>query len=96
MVGAAGSGCPDQGSLKPVGLIIGRDGGTVMRSVTIIPIAIFFTLAGCASGMDSAECVTADWRAIGYEDGSQGRGTGAFAARRKACADHGVTPKFEA
>ena len=67
-----------------------------MRNVTIIPIAIFFTLAGCASGMDSAECVTADWRAIGYEDGSQGRGTGAFAARRKACADHGVTPKFEA
>ena len=67
-----------------------------MRSFTIIPIAIFFTLAGCASGMDSAECVTADWRAIGYEDGSQGRGANSFAARRKACADHGVTPKFEA
>ncbi len=67
-----------------------------MRSITIIPIAISFALAGCASGMDSAECVTADWRAIGYEDGSQGRGANSFSERRKACADHGVTPDFEA
>lgn len=67
-----------------------------MRRSIIISIAISFTLAGCASGMDSAECVTADWRAIGYEDGSQGRGANSFSERRKACADHGVTPNFEA
>ena len=67
-----------------------------MRRSIIISIAISLTLAGCASGMDSAECVTADWRAIGYEDGAQGRGTGSFGERRKACADHGVTPDFEA
>ena len=67
-----------------------------MRSFTIIPIAISFILAGCASSMDSAECVTADWRAIGYEDGAEGRGTSSFSERRKACADHGVTPDFEA
>jgi hypothetical protein len=46
--------------------------------------------------MDSAECVTADWQAVGYEDGSQGRGTSSFSDRRKACAEHGVTPNFEA
>ena len=70
MVATAGSGRPDQGSLKPVGLIILRDGGTVMRSFTIIPILISFPLAGCAIGMDSAQCVTAACRAIGYENGS--------------------------
>ena len=67
-----------------------------MRRSIIISTTILFTLAGCASSMDSAECVTADWRAIGYEDGAQGRGTVSFAARRKACAEHGVTPDFQA
>ncbi len=66
-----------------------------MRRFIIISIAISLTLAGCASGMDSAECVTADWRAIGYEDGAQGRGASSFSERRKACADHGVTPNFQ-
>ena len=67
-----------------------------MRSLIVIPIAISFILAGCASGMDSAECVTADWQAIGYEDGSRGRGANSIASRRKACAEHGVTSDFEA
>ena len=67
-----------------------------MRNSTIILIAISLAVAGCASGMDSAECVTADWRAIGFEDGSRGRGASSIASRRKACAEHGVTPDFEA
>jgi len=67
-----------------------------MRSLIIIPIAISFVLAGCTRGMDTAECVTADWRAIGFEDGSNGRGANAIASGRKACAEHGVTPNFEA
>ena len=66
------------------------------RSIIIILVAHSLALAACASGMNSAECVTADWRAIGYEDGAQGRGTGSFGARRKACAEHGVTPDFQA
>ncbi len=66
------------------------------RSIIFILIAQSLTLAACANGMNSAECVTADWRAIGYEDGAQGRGTGSFGARRKACAEHGVTPDFQA
>jgi len=54
--------------------------------------ALTLLLGACAgSGMDKAECLAADWRAIGYEDGSRGlSGTG------KACADHGVTPDFAA
>lgn len=65
------------------------------RLITIF--AFGLVLGGCAgSGMELAECRTADWRAIGYEDGSQGRKGSALGDRRKACADHGVTPNFEA
>ena len=50
-------------------------------------------MRGCAS-MSSDECMTADWTAIGYEDGSRGYTTDQFSKHRKACADHGVTPSF--
>ena len=52
-------------------------------------------LAGCA-GMDAEECATADWRAIGYEDGVQGHGAARFGIHRKACAGHGVKADFDA
>jgi hypothetical protein len=55
-------------------------------------------LAGCGGGgaMEEAECLTADWRAIGYEDGAQGYGPDQMAVRRKACAEYGVAANFEA
>jgi hypothetical protein len=48
-------------------------------------------LAGCAS-MDRDECRQADWRAVGLEDGVQGRALERLGEHRKACAKHGVTP----
>jgi hypothetical protein len=63
----------------------------------IAPCALALALAGCtASGLSQAECHTADWRAIGYEDGSQGKNTAALGEYRQDCAEHGVTPNFEA
>lgn len=53
------------------------------------------TLSGCAS-MSGDECMTSDWSAIGYEDGSRGFTTDRFGQHRKACAKHGVTPDFSA
>ncbi len=54
-------------------------------------------LASCAGGMSKNECLYADWRAIGFEDGAAGRGADAVGARRAACADKaGVTPDMEA
>ena len=53
------------------------------------------SLGGCAS-MSSDECMTSDWSAIGYEDGSRGFTTDRFGQHRKACAKHGVTPDFSA
>jgi hypothetical protein len=60
-------------------------------AVTILGLA----LGGCA-GMGSEECRTADWRAIGYEDGVQGQSAAYFGTRRTACAGHGVTADFDA
>jgi len=56
---------------------------------------LLLALGGCA-GMDSDECRTADWRAIGYEDGVQGQSAAYFGTRRKACAEHGITANFDA
>ncbi|NCF73475.1 MAG: DUF2799 domain-containing protein [Gammaproteobacteria bacterium] len=52
-------------------------------------------LSGCAT-MSGDECMTSDWSAIGYEDGSRGFATERFGQHRKACAKHGVTPDFSA
>ena len=63
----------------------------------ILATVVLLALAGCAgSGMEEAECQTANWRAIGYEDGARGLSPDAFGARRKACAEHGVAAKFGA
>jgi hypothetical protein len=54
-----------------------------------------FLVSGCAS-MDEDECLVADWRAIGYEDGVSGIAASHIGERREACAKHGVTPNFAA
>lgn len=51
-------------------------------------------LAGCAS-LDKDECRTADWYAIGLEDGARGRTLERLGDHRRACAEHGVTPHTE-
>ena len=52
-------------------------------------------LAGCAS-MSKEECLTVDWRTVGYEDGAAGRSGEAIGQRRKACAAAGITPDLDA
>lgn len=67
-----------------------------MRRVLVTTLLLPFILGGCSSkGMDKAECVTADWRAIGYEDGSKGYRSDTFGRHRKACASHRVTANFD-
>jgi len=63
----------------------------------IVATGILLVLGACSStAMNKAECKTADWRAVGYEDGARGRSADAFGARRKACAEHGVAANFDA
>lgn len=57
----------------------------------------FALLGGCAGGMSKDECLYADWRAIGYEDGARGAPASAVSSHRQACAKKaGVTPDMSA
>jgi hypothetical protein len=53
-------------------------------------------LSACATGMGKDECVAADWRTIGYEDGVRGFPADRIGAHRVACAKHQVTPDLVA
>lgn len=55
--------------------------------------ASLLLLSGCA-GMNENECVMADWRTIGFEDGTAGRSQSRIGEYRQDCADHGVTPNL--
>lgn len=47
-------------------------------------------MPGClATGMSQTECLTADWRALGYQDGRNGATTGRFATRANQCIQFG-------
>ena len=48
-------------------------------------------LQGCAT-LDKDECMLADWRLIGYEDGVAGKSAAAVGEYRKDCAKHAVVP----
>lgn len=60
---------------------------------TSIAVAAMLLAGGCAS-MSGDECVTGDWHAIGFEDGSRGYAADRVGDHRKACAKHGVAPDF--
>ena len=60
-----------------------------------IPIFIgLMTMSGCAT-LDKNECLNADWRTIGYEDGTRGYSGAHIANHRKACAKYNVTPDLD-
>src|SRR5262245_45861049 len=52
-------------------------------------------LSGCAS-MSKNECLTVDWRTVGFEDGAAGYPADRIGQHCKACAKHGVTPDLAA
>jgi hypothetical protein len=71
--------------------------GTMKRYLSLLATAAALQLAGSTgTGISQSECELSDWRAVGYEDGSQGRATHNFGTWRKRCAAHGVAPDFPA
>jgi hypothetical protein len=64
-----------------------------MRIKTISLLFLPIVFYGCAT-MDASECMTADWQAIGYEDGSRGSTASRFGQHRKACSKHGMRANF--
>lgn len=51
------------------------------------------TLAGCAS-LDRDQCLHADWRQIGFADGTKGWSGARIDDHAKACAEYGVRPQL--
>ena len=47
-------------------------------------------LGGCAT-MSADQCATADWRSLGFDDGSSGETLSRAERRGSACAEHGYT-----
>jgi len=67
-----------------------------MSAIRILSLgAVVYLVAGC-SGMSEQACVTADWRTVGFEDGTAGRSEGGIGRYRQQCSEHGVTPDLEA
>ncbi len=46
---------------------------------------------GCAT-MSSSDCLKADWKAIGFKDGSKGKAVSYIETHGESCAEHGVRP----
>lgn len=64
---------------------------------TLAAIAVVGALAGCATPADNKEqCLAADWRTVGYEDGLRGAPADRIGGHRVACGKHGVTPDLAA
>lgn len=52
-------------------------------------------LQSCAT-MSKNECLSGDWRTIGFEDGAKGYGRERIGEHRQACVDYGVAPDLAA
>lgn len=65
------------------------------RGLAALLVSTALLLAGCAS-MNAEECQVADWYAMGYQQGAQGRGTQAFTDYQKDCAAHKIQADFSA
>lgn len=65
-----------------------------MKKIIVVPLLSWgLLISGCAS-LSKQECLTADWKLIGFEDGSQGKPESTIGDHRKACAKVSVTPNL--
>lgn len=65
---------------------------SIARATAVV---LLLAISGCAT-MDREECLTVDWRTVGFEDGVAGYSADRIGEHRKACAKHGVTPDLTA
>ncbi|MDH3646004.1 MAG: DUF2799 domain-containing protein [Gammaproteobacteria bacterium] len=52
--------------------------------------------AGCATTMTQTQCVSADWYAIGLEDGARGQAMTRLTKHRQQCSEFGISPDVQA
>jgi len=61
------------------------------RLITAIAALLFLALSGCAT-MSKSECESADWQAVGYQDGSRGIHYSRIAKHRESCGKYQIVP----
>ena len=61
----------------------------------ILPGLAALLLASCAT-LNKEECMNANWRTIGYEDGTKGYPASRIGEHRKACAEYNIRPDLNA
>ncbi len=67
----------------------------IRKSVLISIVTLnIIGISGCAN-MNQAQCETANWQAIGYEDGAAGARDSQFSQHRQECAKYGITANIE-
>ena len=57
-------------------------------------ITVPLVLCGCA-GISEEQCLSMDWRTVGFEDGANGRPVQSISNYRQACGEYGVTADLD-
>ncbi len=72
-----------------------NDSPIVWSPLRAVAMALLLLVQGCAS-LNREECMVADWRLIGYQDGVAGKSSSAVGTYRKDCAEYAVIPDLDA
>jgi len=72
-----------------------NDSPMVWSPLRAAAMALLLLVQGCAS-LNKDECLVADWRLIGYQDGVVGKSSSVLGTYRKDCAEYAVVPDLDA
>lgn len=75
-------------------MIVKRIRRQFRMSASAACLSFLLIFSGCAT-MGKNECLNAQWRNIGYEDGVRGYRATRLAKHRQACADYGISPDLD-
>jgi len=67
---------------------------TIIKNIILLA-ALSLFITSCST-MNKSECITADWKTIGFGDGAKGQPATRISKHRSACAEHGITPDLNA
>lgn len=65
------------------------------HTFSLLALTMLMLLLSACANMSQADCETADWEAIGYEDGVSGYRDSQIAQHRQECSKHGITPDLQ-
>ncbi len=67
---------------------------TILKYILLLG-SVALVVSGCST-MNKSECLTANWKNIGYGDGAKGYSVTRLSQHTSACAEHGITPDLNA